>query len=208
MTVALVLLLFASACKKEQSPDGAFWRWFSAHAREVATVKRADEPIADQLAAELHKIDPRLTFELGVSMEPHELIISAGGLRAAFPTVKRLVSAAPPIAGWSVIAFRPRKENSTIELGNGLKLRREDLSFVVLPSSHQGTKIDIELYAPGIGSADDMSVKEAGYLLLDSALGEYDVETKLGVIDWKPSAAKPPSARPFRDLPAVVDGWK
>jgi hypothetical protein len=58
-----------------------------------------------RVAAELHKIDPRLTFELGVSIEPHELIISAGGLRDAFPTVKRLVSAAPPIAGWRFIAF-------------------------------------------------------------------------------------------------------
>jgi hypothetical protein len=39
--------------------DAAFWRWFVAHKDEVATVRRADEPIADQLAAQLHRIDPQ-----------------------------------------------------------------------------------------------------------------------------------------------------
>jgi hypothetical protein len=52
------------------SSDAAFWRWFVAHKDEVATVRRADEPIADELAAQLHRIDPQLTFETRVWHDP------------------------------------------------------------------------------------------------------------------------------------------
>src|SRR5262249_11886730 len=46
--------------------DLAFWKWFGADADEVAKVKDGHEPIADQLAAELHKIEDGLVFELGL----------------------------------------------------------------------------------------------------------------------------------------------
>jgi hypothetical protein len=64
---------------------------------------------ADELAAQLHRIDPQLTFETRVATSEHELIVSADGIWSAFPTVERLVAGAPPIPGWKITAFRPRK---------------------------------------------------------------------------------------------------
>jgi hypothetical protein len=189
--------------------DAAFWTWFKAHRLEVAKVKSADEPIANELAAELHKIDPRLIPELGIGAEPRELIISADGLREAFPAVKRLVAAAPAIPGWKVVAFRPRKgADVTVDLGGGTKLGENDLFFVVLPTAKPPAPIDLLLYVPGIGGPDDKAVKQVAFLLLDATLGEYDVETKVGGIAIKPVGEKPPSAKPLKDLPRVVDAWK
>ena len=42
--------------------------------------------------------------------------------------------------------------------------------------------------------------------LLDEALGEYDVETKVGPFDvFSPDSAKPGKRFPFRDLPEIFD---
>lgn len=72
--------------------DAAFWQWFVSKKDVVATVKRADEPIANELAAQLHKVDKDLTFELGIATNEHELIISADGIKTVFPAVKRLAA--------------------------------------------------------------------------------------------------------------------
>jgi hypothetical protein len=37
------------------------------------------------------------------------------------------------------------------------------------------------LFIPGFRE-DDVALQQIGYLLLDGALGEYDVETRLGLI--------------------------
>jgi len=189
--------------------DAAFWSWFKAHRVEIAKIKRADEPVAQQINEELHKIDPRLLFELGIGTEPKEFIVSADGVREAFPSVKRLVAAAPSIPGWKVIAFRPRKAAGLqIALDDGTKLSADDLAFVVLPTAKPPAPIDLILYAPGVGGANDEAVKQVSFLLLDATLGEYDVETRVGGIAIKPIGDKPANAKPLRELTRVIDAWK
>jgi hypothetical protein len=219
-TLTLLLAGIVTACQPEMAPpaaptadldgatstEAAFWSWFDAHQAEVAKVERADEPIADDLARELHKVDRELTFELGVNASPHELIISADGIQRVFPAVKRLVAAAPAIPGWKVIAFKPRHEGALgIQMGDGTKLSRDDLTFKVVGT--EAGKLDVVLYVKPVRTVSD-STKRAVYLQLDSVLGEYDVETKLAGIEIEPGAAAPQDARPLRDLPAVVDATK
>jgi len=217
--ITLTVLLAISSCSKsrETHPTGGtapapslpvettFWQWFVAHKDQVATIKRADEPIANQLAEELHRINTNLTFEMSVGEGNHEFIISADGIQSAFPAVKHLVAAAPTIPGWTVIAFRQRKSGLSIELGDGTKVGHETLMFQVLGSN--GRKIDIAIYVKGAASVSD-SAKKAVYLLLDATLGEYDVETRLGAIEIEPATKAPKTARPFAELAKVVDANK
>jgi hypothetical protein len=46
-------------------------------------------------------------------------------------------------------------------------------------------------------------------IALDTALGEFDVETKIGRIDLKPAPRNPLKVglKPFHELPAFVRGW-
>jgi len=216
----LVLALFAGGCRKEpvgaspspsvsapsSTPEAAFWRWFTAHATEVAKIAAGNEPIAVELASELRKLDAGLTFAIGNKPGERELVISADGKTASFPAVKRVVAAAPVIAGWRVTAFRPRgSTDMTITLGDGTQLSGSDLTYRVL-GSHEH-KIDIELYVKGPTTITD-AVSQAVFLLLDSALGEYDVETYLGGIEMKPASAAPPNALPLTQLPKAVDAAK
>jgi hypothetical protein len=57
-------------------------------------------------------------------------------------------------------------------------------------------------------SVEHDAIKTMGqmaFLALDHALGEYDVETKVGAIDLLPLDRAPKSAQPLADLPARID---
>jgi hypothetical protein len=127
--------------------------------------------------------------------------VSAGGIRSAFPEVTELVREAPALPRWHIIAFRQRQDVPTIKCGDKA-LEREAVFF---DYASAGDKIDITVFVPGLGngSADDMiGLKTIGYLLLDAAIGEYDVETKLAGIEFVDASAFPERRRrPLQELP-------
>jgi hypothetical protein len=86
-----------------------FWNWFVDHEEELLTFESDRERIFDMLATELNKIDPALCFELGPNDPRIEFVISAGGIKSAFPAVSALVDAAPTLERWQITAFRPRR---------------------------------------------------------------------------------------------------
>lgn len=204
--LALVLCLSLPALAAPATPatpEDAFWAWFISHQEQVAKIKTAGEPIADQLAAELHKLGPQLTFEVGVASKPKEIIISADGIVEAFPTVKKIVAAAPKIPGWKVVAFRPRKPMTEVQVGKHGKLSTAMMTFRLLRPIVSGAKVDIAIYVKDRPIDDE--TKLGAYLLLDSLLGEYDVETRLGQIDLLPGKDAPKGTKPMLELPGLVD---
>jgi len=61
------------------------------------------------------------------------------------------------------------------------------------------------LFIPGFRE-NDVNLKQVGYLLLDEALGEYDVETGLGLIEMFPPETRTKGDRyPLIELPALFD---
>src|SRR5215469_3622743 len=86
-----------------------FWTWFKQHEAELFNFEADRERIFDQLATELQKVDPNLTFEFGPKQATREFVISAGGVKRAFQAVSRLVDCAPRLKHWRVTAFRPRR---------------------------------------------------------------------------------------------------
>jgi hypothetical protein len=132
----------------------------------------------DGLAAELQKVDRGLTFEFGPRGATREFVISAAGIKKTFPAVVGLAEAAPGLERWQIIAFRPRRAPvMTIEIGD----KSVDPKDVQLSLLDNGKMAGIYLFIPGFRE-DDVALQQIGYLLLDGALGEYDVETRLGLI--------------------------
>jgi len=195
---ALLAVLAPSA------PEQQFWAWFVGNESRVRTIASGHEPIAEELAAQLSKVHPDLTWEVGPPAKERELIISAGGIKEAFPAVKALVAAKPPLSGSRIIAFRPRRAPSfTVELGS----RKFDPASMWFRADPDHGKVGITVFVPGYVEGDD-AAGQAVYLLLDNALGEYDVETRVGFIDIKavPNAPERQGLQPFVKLPAAVDG--
>jgi hypothetical protein len=197
-TLAALLSLVAPTQAEQQ-----FWRWFVTNSPRVRSIRSGHEPIAGELAAQLTKVHRDLTWEVGPPAAERELVISAAGLKEAFPAVKSLVAAKPPLPGWKIIAFRPRRTPSlTVQYGS----YELDPASVWFRAEPDGGKVGLTVFVQGYVE-DDQAAGQAVFLLLDNALGEYDVETRVGFIQIKPLAPEPAKKglRPFLELPAAVD---
>jgi hypothetical protein len=179
-----------------------FWHWFSEHQGELFEFETDRERIFDEVAAQLRKVDPDLTFEFGPEGPTREFVISAGGLKHAFPAVVSLANAAPQLDRWKVIAFRPRRPlHSAVEF-RGRRVSPDDVYFSLLAS---GSTPGIYLFIPGFQD-EDADLTQIGYLLLDVTLGEYDVEARLGLIKMlSPDARTEGKRYSLAELPVRFD---
>jgi len=184
-----------------------FWSWFREHSAELSAFETDRERVFEGLRAALQRVAPGLCFEIGsIEGGARDLVVSADGNRKLFPAVEALVAAAPGLPGWRIVPFRPRaKEGCSIQLGN-VMLATDDLWFASRQKA-PGQPIDLWLHIPGFVNPEDKSRKQAAYILLDSVIGEYDTEMKLGGIGFRVLPADPATAglRPLRELTAVVD---
>lgn len=191
--------------------DRAFWKWVAAHVEELKQVKTGHEPVTDGLSAELEKVEPGLVFELGVGREAFELIISADGEKQRFPTVKRLVAAAGELPGTKVIAFRPRKDidGFSMQVGEKQKLSGANLWFTSAEDPEKPGLLAVTLSVEGLTEGSPDALREASFMLLEAAVGEYDLETKIGAIDIVPAPTKPTAEmKKLKELPALLDARK
>src|SRR5689334_6398671 len=66
------------------SPSRRFWSWFSANDDRLFDFERDQKAVFDELAAQLVRVHPDLTFELGpVRDGRRDFVVSAGGIKAA-----------------------------------------------------------------------------------------------------------------------------
>lgn len=183
-----------------------FWKWFENHSLKYLDFDPTEnnEVLFSELARKLQEVNPDLCFEFGIPKDSkdREFIISAGGIKAAFPAVQRLVEGAPKMANWKITAFRPRKGGNTITC-DGLVLRPEDARFSYEPDSG---KINVVLYIKNY--VDDTPHNQLAYLMLDDVLGEFDVETYIGAIERKNIKRIPDEVYPMTKLPQIVDDFK
>jgi hypothetical protein len=188
----------------DRSPEGRFWGWFKKSESRLFTFERNQERIIPELLRELRKIHDSMTFEIGSELEGiREFIISADGHRDAFPSVIRLADAAPPLARWRIVKFRPRRtEPCIIGLGD-LQFSSDDILATLSP---QGARIGVSLFLGDEDHFDERVVGHIGFLLLDYTLGEYDVETLVGTVSFHPKERSTRLTKlPLRDLPLAFD---
>jgi len=165
------------------TPEEDFWKWFGDHEEQLFNFERDQTKVFDQLSQAMKKVSLELTFEFGPKRGDgkREFVISAGGLKSAFPKVESLFSSAPKLRQWIWVKFRPRRSPvNDVEL-NGKTIKAAETRCVLVTDSDP-KKVGILVLLPGYRK-DDLDYKQLGYLLLDESLGEYDVEMRIGGID-------------------------
>ncbi len=185
------------------SRESRFWDWFQKNSDQLFQLE-ADQPaLLEELSAQLNRVYRGLTFELGpVEDGKREFIVSADGIRDRFPAVRRLVDAAPAMPNWTVIAFRPPKDfDVVVEIGSQ-RLGSDDVWFSSQPDRD---RTGLALYIRGLTKRNEPLLAQAAFILLDSALGEYDVETLIGTVKLYPLPPDPAvrGLRPFREIRQV-----
>jgi hypothetical protein len=205
---ACLLSLLASGQTTAGSREQVFWEWFTKHEPELFAIKMANEPIADLLHSELARINPDLTFEFGTPQKDgtREFVISANGIKSAFPAVESLWKSSPSLPRWKFTKFRPRmKEPADIEM-NGRKIKAGDVRCVLFKSDDP-SKLGTLLLLPGY-SKEDPLFKNFGYLFLDETLGEYDVEMRVGAVVFDSTNSKyADRSFPFSELATRFDEY-
>jgi len=198
----LLALALVGQALHPDSAEARFWKWFAAHDAPLFAVQTAREPVCDDLAGELHRVDPNLTFEFGpVRGGKREFVISAGGIAKSFPAVVALAKAAPPMKHWKVTPFRqPRPEVTQVKV-RGIAFDAREIEFLAAP----GDRTDLVIAVPGFKKTPDSTYETAVYLLLDGMVGEYTVETGIGGIEIVPMTNRPEGAwRPLTKLAEAV----
>jgi hypothetical protein len=185
------------------TPEQKFWTWFRQSEALLFDFERDRDRIFAALTTALAAVAADLTFEVGPRIDGRrDFVISAGGIRSAFAAVEALTAAAPVLPNWNVIAFRPRRAAMTITFG-GRTVRPDEVEFCLLSN---GRELGIYLFFDGYRESERTIWGQIGFLLLDQALGEYDVATKVGPIEFFPWSAHRQAVRyPLPELPVIFD---
>ncbi|THC42778.1 hypothetical protein [Massilia sp. Mn16-1_5] len=202
--VMLLALTAALPARAATTPEQEFWTWFQANESMLFDFERDQERIFDRLQRAMHKVDPDLVFEFGPKQNgKREFVISADGIRAAFPKVEALYAAAPALQNWIIVKYRPRRVPMDIGYGD----RKIKAATVMVLLHAQGDKAGITIMIPGYDAAEHDTYRSLAYLFLDQALGEFDVETRVGEIRIVAPAGETSGALSLQELPAAFDRY-
>lgn len=185
-----------------------FWDWFKNNSERYYLLDVEEEDMFSELVVKLKEIDKNLTFEMGpVSTSGvRDFIISADGIIESFSSVIHLVDSSPKMKKWNVIAFRQRipGDDIVVEYGDDFLLSYDDVFFKYFPDSN---KIGVELHVPEYHENED--IDSAVFILLDSLIGEYDMEMEIGWIDRvELLETELDELLPFVELRKIVDNNK
>lgn len=158
------------------------------------------------LSEKLSEVHPGLFLGLALHGERLTIVVTANGNPGLFRAAKVVTSLAPA-------HLRTRANVQALRPGEGfsrtIRLEGEILSpsSVLYRSLPNGDVLDLEIFVPGfVSRQDNKSERLAGavFLLLDHALGEFFVATRLGRIAFSPLTALDRSAKPLRYLAEEV----
>ncbi len=151
---------------------------------------------ADELTQRLQLIDRKLVWEILPSASPKQLVISADGNLKLFPTVRKVVAAAPKIPGWEVVSLRQPGPTGVIQYQDA----KADPNKILYTTDERVGKLDIVLYVPGVKGEPGENQVGAIFLLLDALIGEFLVETRIGSLDFYGLEKAPKGAKPLAKL--------
>jgi len=186
------------------SPESDFWKWFQKNETALFNFESNEKTIFEQLEVQMHKVNSTLTFEFGPKEQgQRDFVISADGILDSFPSVEKLYAAAPQLKKWKFIKFRPRREPSDIKF-RGILVPASSVAVLI---ERDGPKAALTVLIPGYTKAEHESYAGIAFLMLDRALGEFDVETRVGFIEVSAPSDQYARARPLKSLPEAFDAF-
>lgn len=161
-----------------------FWNWFIDNKPALVNFIKSgsnDYTLYNTLTEKLKLYNEEIFPEITInSKDEFVLIISCGGIKAGIPYVNRLCDAAPDITNCIIQKFRQPGHITELNF-NGLTFSSDEIK---IKPTNNGGKFDIEVYIKGF-SSNDNRYGNLAFLYLDHFIGEYNVMTKIGEIEFK-----------------------
>jgi hypothetical protein len=148
-----------------------FWRLFEQKAGALARISSADDPLYDELLEQLQRIDEGLYIEFAAAPGHCVLVVTAEGDRELFDLAEAVVAAAPQVAGWDIVALKPKLGFPREVSWEGVRVDVAEVVFEPL-SEEDSNDLGLRLLVPGLAEEDVEHVHNALLRVLDHALGE------------------------------------
>lgn len=206
---AILMGLFNLPLFGSDTKEVVFWRWFQTNQERLYAFDRDRERIFNDLSGAIKKVNPDLVYEFGPvrSDGRREFVVSAGGIRSAFPAVESLVSAAPKLDHWAFIPFRQRRSPLNDLSYSGRTVRAQDVNYMLF-RDEDPKKVGVMLFFDDYSDREKAVFGQVGFLFLDQALGEYDVETRLGAVLFQGRDSKYVGrSQPLTGLSSAFDAY-
>ncbi len=178
-----ILLLCVSALWGANA-ETQFWAWVQENSEQLLSVESGDEKIAQTLAKRMTFYHKDLAVVLSTTDDKRSIVISANGIRSAIPAVNKLVEAAPAMEQWRVVAFRQAKDDLSERTLTYKKMEFKPKNIYFKTFTKDG-HFDVALYYPNYLKSKHDDYVGAGFLLLDMAIGELAVMTKVRYIEHR-----------------------
>jgi hypothetical protein len=187
-----------------------FWTWW-AHARaEVTTALEAGRSAAVEalVAPQVSRIHPELMWEFGTGAAArHLFVVSGDGRPELRPLAERWRRAGPPDdETWE---FRParQKDLDVFHSGHVMSAGGVEVNLAAVVAGavvdDRRCRLDVSVYHPRFFEMPEKARNHLGFLVLDWALGEDDVERWVGAVEAV--TVSPLDPIPVGMLGAVVD---
>jgi hypothetical protein len=155
-----------------------FWEWFEKNNTKYFFLNQISsnqekEKLLDEFLIKLHEYCDKLFFQIGgYPDDVQDLIISAEGNVDYFSEVECLVSFAPQLKHWNIIAFKPPVDTNFVIDLNGVTVDPTKTWFLPLENKKNPKLLGIRLFIETYSKAQNEDFLNAAYLALDSLLGE------------------------------------
>jgi len=191
-----------------KSKEVLFWKWFQNNEDIIFDFETDREHIFDRLKFQLGKVNNGLTYEFGPIKDngTREFIISADGIKNVFQAVERLFNEKPELKRWEVIKYRPRKYPINDITMSNITIKADEVNYILFDDQNPD-KVGIMLFFQDYFTDEKGTMDQVGYLILDEALGEYDVETRVGAIFFESKDSEYyVQSHPLKDLAKDFNG--
>lgn len=187
-------------CAFVHDTPAEFWKWFDQHSGDLRLDSFCFE---DDLHNHIRRVDPRLHCEVSDAQSDgcKTLTVSPGQDLEALPIAVKVVSAAPQLKNWHVVACRQRQHVET-ELGGYPAMERLDAGCyktkdILFAFNDGDRRANVELYLKRdkFGLGDDLCHQLAEHVIEES-LGERDY---MLLVDKLTYSAATPQFLPVRD---------
>jgi hypothetical protein len=167
-------------------PKEFFWQWFIHHQTELEAFiqnPNRDYAIYHEMTETLQKFSELLYPEITVNDEGnYVLIITPNGISDGIEPTREIVAAAPVIDRWEIVRFRQPRDEVSLE-HDGLHYEADDIE-IIAQINEQTDKADVLIFIRNMNH-DPRKYQTLAFLYLDHVLGEFNVITRIGYIDFK-----------------------